>query len=329
MAIRVLGNEKESGSLRLLIQLPYGSATLIASKLAAVLIAWLLCAVPAFSALAIWVLLGGHLYAAETLNLLSGQLFYGLLIAAIALFAASISEGAATAAIVTLAFTIGSWVLDFTLAGSSGLLGWISRLSLSQALRTFEQGLLSIGLVVGIVAAICGFAALAAVWLPPGVSTRAKLFRSLVCILVTASTFAAAMQIRVSVDVTEDRRNSFPIADQRALAKLTEALTVTVHLAPEDPRYADLSRNVLAKLERVLPNVTIRRSSDRPGRATSAGEDAYGEVEYVYAGRWDTSRSTSPEIFGADRLVERDEPESNILSQDFATFRSIAQSLIT
>ena len=75
VAIRVLGNEKESGSLRLLIQLPYRPATLIAAKLAAVLMAWLLCAVPAFSALAIWVLLGGHLYAAETLNLLAGQLF--------------------------------------------------------------------------------------------------------------------------------------------------------------------------------------------------------------------------------------------------------------
>jgi ABC-2 family transporter len=294
VAIRVLGNEKEAGSLGLLIQLPYRPATLIAAKLAAVLMAWLLCAVPAFSALAIWVLLGGHLYAAETLTLLAGQLLYGLLIGAIALFAASISEGAATAAIVTLAFTIGSWVLDFTLAGNPGLLGWVSRLSLSQALRTFEQGLLSIGLVVGILAAIGGFAALATVWLPPGVSTRAKLLRSLVCILAAAITFAVAAQIRSSIDVTEDRRNSFPIADQRALAKLTDALIVTVHLAPEDPRYADLNRNVLAKLERVLPNVTIRRSGERPGRATAAGEDAYGEVEYVYAGRADTSRSTSP-----------------------------------
>ena len=77
VAIRVLGNEKESGSLRLLIQLPYQPATLIAAKLAAVATAWLLCAVPAFSALAIWVLLGGHLCAAETLNLLAGQLLYG------------------------------------------------------------------------------------------------------------------------------------------------------------------------------------------------------------------------------------------------------------
>jgi ABC-2 type transport system permease protein len=186
VAIRVLGQEKESGALRLLIQLPYRASTLIAAKLVAVLAAWLLSSVPAFSALAIWRLLGGHLSAPETLNLLFGHLLYGFLVGAIALFAASISESAATAAIVTLAFTIGSWVLDFSVAGHPGLLEWIARLSLTQVLRTFEQGLLSAGLVVGIGTAVCGFAALATVWLPPGVHVRTKLFRSLVCVLAAA-----------------------------------------------------------------------------------------------------------------------------------------------
>jgi ABC-2 type transport system permease protein len=176
VAIRVLGQEKESGALRLLVQLPYRSSTLIAAKLAAVLAAWVLSSVPAFSALAIWRMLDGHLSAPETLNLLFGHLLYGLLVGAIALFAASVSESAATAAIVTLAFTIGSWVLDFTVAGHPGLLEWIARLSLTQVLRTFEQGLLSAGLVVGIGTAVCGFAALATVWMPPGVHVRTKLF---------------------------------------------------------------------------------------------------------------------------------------------------------
>ena len=49
---------------------------------------------------------------------------YGLLIGSIALFAAAISESSATAAIIVLAVTIGSWVLDFTAAGHSGMLGW-------------------------------------------------------------------------------------------------------------------------------------------------------------------------------------------------------------
>jgi hypothetical protein len=135
---------------------------------------WLAAAIPAASALAIWLAVGGHLYLPETLDLLLGHLLYGLLVGAIALFSASISESSATAAIVTLAFTIGSWVLDFALAGQPGVLEWVSRLSLTQTLRGFEQGLLSAGLVLGIVTAICGFAALAAVWLHPGVPFRAQ-----------------------------------------------------------------------------------------------------------------------------------------------------------
>jgi hypothetical protein len=294
VAIRVLGQEKESGALRLLVQMPYRSSTLITAKLTAVLAAWELSSVPALSALAIWRLFGGHLSAPETLNLLFGHLLYGLLVGAIALFAASVSESAATAAVVTLAFTIGSWVLDFTVAGHPGLLEWVASLSLTQTLRTFEQGLLSVGLVVGIGTAVCGFAALATVWLPPGVHVRNKLLRSIVCVLAATIGLGLATQIRVSIDVTEDQRNSFPAADQRALASLAEPLVVTVHLAPEDPRYADLQRNVLAKLERVLRNLSIRLAGGRQSLTTNAGDDRYGEVEYIYGGRSDISRSTSP-----------------------------------
>ncbi len=294
VAIRVLGQEKESGALRLLIQLPYRSSTLVAAKLVAVLAAWVLSSVPAFSALAIWRMLGGHLSAPETLNLLFGHLLYGLLVGAIALFAASVSESAATAAIVALTFTIGSWVLDFTVAGHPGLLDWVARLSLTQVLRTFEQGLLSAGLVAGIVTAVIGFAALATVWLPPGVHVPNKLVRSIVCVLVAAIALGLATQIRLSIDVTEDQRNSFPIADQRVLATLAEPLVVTVHLAPEDPRYTDLQRNVLAKLQRVMPKLSILLASARQSLAANAGDDRYGEVEYAYGGRSDISRSTSP-----------------------------------
>ena len=69
---------------------------------------------------------------------------------------------------------------------------------------------------------------------------------------------------------------------------------MTVHLAPEDPRYADLQRNVLAKLERALWNLSIRLAGGRRSLATNAGDDRYGEVEYNYGGRSDISRSTSP-----------------------------------
>jgi ABC-type transport system involved in multi-copper enzyme maturation permease subunit len=121
VAIRALGQEKESGALRLLVQLPYRSSTLVVAKFCAVLAAWLMVSIPALSALAVWAVLGGHLAAPETLNLLFGHLLYGLLAGAIGLFAAAISDNAATAAIIALAVTIGSWVLDFTRACRPGL----------------------------------------------------------------------------------------------------------------------------------------------------------------------------------------------------------------
>src|SRR5712691_1089788 len=127
-------------------------------------------------------MLDGHLSAPDTLNLLFGHLLYGLLVGAIALFAASIAESAATAAIITLAFTIGSWVLDFTVAGHPGVLAPLAHLSLTQSLRPFEQGLLSAGVILGMVFVIGGFAVLACVWLRPGVPTRTRFVRSAACV---------------------------------------------------------------------------------------------------------------------------------------------------
>src|ERR1700746_1024663 len=98
----------ETGALRLLVQLPYRVPTLIAAKMTAVFGAWLAAVIPAASALAIWLMLGGHLYLPETLDLLLGHLLYGLLVGAIALFSASISESSATAAIAALRSALGS-----------------------------------------------------------------------------------------------------------------------------------------------------------------------------------------------------------------------------
>lgn len=295
VAIRVLGQEKESGALRLLVQLPYRTSTLVFMKLAAVVVAWLFASAPALSALILWRALGGHLSLAETSNLLFGHLLYGALVGALALFAASMAEGAATAAIIALAVTIGSWVLDFTIAGHPGLLAWIAQLSLTQTLRPFEQGLLSGGLVLGIAGTIAGLIALASVWLPPGTSRREKLLRSVPCVLAVAAVLGAATQAGWSADVSQDRRNSFAGADQQLLATLDLPLAIRVNLAPEDPRYADLQRNVLSKLQRTMPNISVSLAGGRQSSpATASGDESYGEVEYFYGNRSDVSRSSSP-----------------------------------
>jgi ABC-2 type transport system permease protein len=294
VAIRALGHEKETGAIRLLVQLPYSPSILVFAKLFAIAVAFIICSIPAVSALIIWQSLGGHVSALETLNLVFGHSLYGLLVASIALFAAAISESSATAAIITLAFTISSWVLDFTISGQPGLLDWISRLSLTQVLRTFEQGLFSVALIIGIAAAIFGFAASAAVWLSPGITIQTKFTRSTLWVIAVLIVFAVASQIRLSIDVTEDQRNSFSIADRTVLRTLNRPLVVTVHLAPEDPRYVDLRRAVLSKLERAMPNVTIILVDSGHTIAAHTNDSQYGLVEYVYGERSAATRSTSP-----------------------------------
>jgi ABC-2 type transport system permease protein len=330
VAIRVLGEEKQSGALRLLVQLPYRAVTLVLVKLSAIFFAWLMCAIPVFSSVFAWWIAGGHLSPAETSTLVLGHLLYGLLIGAVALFAASMTESSATAAIVTLAFTIASWVIDFTIAGRPGWLEWIADLSLTQVIRTFEQGLLSVRLIAGVAVTICAFAALAVIWLPPGIAVRQKLARSAVCVASAAVALVLVDQIKASIDVTEDRRNSFALADTRLLARLSEPLAITVHLAAEDPRYFDLQRNVLLKLERVMPHVSIRIIAVRQSFASAAGEESYGEVEYLYGSRSDTSRSTNPrEILPLIYGLASVPPPAQIPSDEFPGYPLVTDGAFT
>jgi hypothetical protein len=76
------------------------------------------------------------------------------------------------------------------------------------------------------------------------------------------------------------------------LASLRLPLVITVNLVPEDPRYNDLQRNVLSKLERAMPNVSITLGNSR--QESLGRSDDYGQIEYVYGGRTDVSRSTNP-----------------------------------
>jgi nitrite reductase (NO-forming) len=75
---------------------------------------------------------------------------------------------------------------------------------------------------------------------------------------------------------------------------MDQGLHVTVYLSPTDTRRHDLGRNVLNKLRRTVPNLTV----DEPTTGTSGlfggtpGEQ-YGKVVYEYQGRRAESRSTS------------------------------------
>src|SRR5438874_12538088 len=66
VAIRVLGREKETGALQLLVQLPYRTSSLIGAKLTAVAAAWWAASIPVLCSLVLWKASGGHLSFPET-----------------------------------------------------------------------------------------------------------------------------------------------------------------------------------------------------------------------------------------------------------------------
>jgi ABC-2 type transport system permease protein len=293
IAIRLIAAEKASGGLKLLVQLPYRLTDLVAAKFAAVIAAWIIALIPLISALVWWGLLGGHLDPREVATLMLGHLLYSLLIGAISFLAAALTEGGATAAILALSVTIGSWVLDFAALDRGGVSSLLAAVSLTSLLKPFEQGLLSIPAILCMLIATLGLLSLTAIWLPPGV-LLARRVKGSAFIVVAASIFiAVASQAKTVLDVTPDRRNSFALADEQLLGQLPEQLLVTVHMASSDPRVADLDRKVLARLKRAMSRVTVQIAEEGSGAlfGTAGGED-YGQIVFTYHGKSATTRST-------------------------------------
>jgi hypothetical protein len=298
VAIRLIAAEKESGAWKLALQLPANLNVAITAKVLALLAGWLVAWLPGLIAVILWKSYGGHLYGPETLNLLLGHWLRMLLSGGVAMAAAALAESAASAAIVTLSFTLGTWALDFIAAGRGGWLAEIAAFTPAAALRWFEQGLLRLNTVVVMAAiALIGFV-LTAIWLQAGQKISVRLLRTLAAVAVIAVFIWLGSMARASWDVSENRRNSFPRADEIALRQIREPLRITINLAPEDPRLMDYERSILNKLRRVLPRVeAVYAAQSQTGLFESGnGGDRYGEIWYEFGGRKVMNRSTTVPI---------------------------------
>jgi ABC-type transport system involved in multi-copper enzyme maturation permease subunit len=291
--IHLIGQDKQNGTLKLLLQLPLSPAVLNLLKLAAVAGIWLLILLPGISVFITWQYLGGAIYLPEILCLLLGHTLYALIIVSIAMFATSISDSLPTAAMICLAATLGSWVLDFA-AGSGGWLGLLGSWSFTTQLRQFENGLLSTNSIVYIFALALFFFISASIWIHPGHSHYHKLkslFWAAVILLVTAT---GIMQVPSYLDVTENHKHSFNPADTRALKEMKKPLKITIHLTREDGRFYDFNHEILVKLCRIVPHLQVVFSKTRSaGLFGAAGDENYGLIEYDYDGRHEQSYSNS------------------------------------
>jgi ABC-type transport system involved in multi-copper enzyme maturation permease subunit len=296
VAIRIIAAEKQSGGLKLLLQLPGSLATKVTAKALALLSGWIVTLLPGLLAIVLWKSYGGHLHAPETLNLLLGHFLRAALSAGIAVAAAALAENAASAAIVTLGFTVGTWALDFIAAGRGGFLQQLAAYTPTATLRFFEHGLLRLNIVVAMLAlSVAGFA-LAVVWLHTGRTWRFRLLSTLALALILVFIIGGANGVRASWDASENRRNSFSRADEVALSQIRQPLKITVVLSPEDPRLTDFEQNVLRKLRRVLPHLDVNYSSNSRTGLFEKPEDHYGEIWYEMNGQKTMERSTIEEI---------------------------------
>ncbi len=296
VAIHLIAADKESGALKLLLQLPVRLSAKVTIKGIVLLVGWMVAAVPGLVAVVLWKNYGGHLYAPETLNLAVGHLLRMMLSGSIAFAAAAITENAASAAIITLGITVGTWALDFIAAGRGGWLQQLANYTPSAALRFFEQGLLRLSTVIVMVAVIVAGVALTIIWLHTGRSLRLKLISTIVLTVVLTGVAVAATGIRSSWDVSENRRNSFSAADEIALRQIREPLRITLFLSAEDPRLTDFEQNILKKLRRNLPHLeVVYAAGSRTGLFENADEH-YGEIWYEMGGRKVMERSTIDEV---------------------------------
>jgi ABC-2 type transport system permease protein len=295
VAVRAVAEDKESGALKLLLQMPTTPAWLIALKAIAMAMAIVALLLPPLTFIPIWFHLGGHVSWPELLNLLAGHALYALDVSAIAFLAAAVSESFATAAIFALACTLVFWVLDFAATASGGVLHRLSFYSLTGALRQFEQGLFSLPAVLATILVALALFALTAKWLPTGTAVKEKLLVSFLIVLLFSVFAVAANRAHVYIDVTENRRNSFNPADEVALRSLQSPLFLWIYLSPEDSRLKEMEANVLGKLRRIVPRLEIRyEDTSRRGLFSSAPDDRYGLLIFEYEGKRTESRSNSP-----------------------------------
>jgi len=288
VAIRLVGGDRRSGALKLEMQQGMPALARVAVKAAVLLAGWLAAMLPPASAILLWRSYGGTTYAPEVAALAFGHILNAGLTIALAAAMASIAEHPSTAAILTLSFTVGTWIINF--------LDWrIAAYTPAQMVAEFQHGLLRLDVILLALVLLAAGLVLAAIWMRLGVPVRRRAYESAACACAAAVLVFACTFVHPSWDASENRANSFPEPDEQALRQIHTPLRIEAHLAPEDPRRADLEHRALSKLRRVLPDVEVSYIS-----ATSIGlfeqnTAGYGEIWYELGGKKTMSRVTTAE----------------------------------
>jgi hypothetical protein len=295
VGISLVGGDRQSGAFKLESQRPMPAFVRIGAKAIVLMGGWLIASLPTIAAIVLWRSYGGRLFAPELLSVALGHLLNAGLTIALAAATASVASHPSTAAILTLAVTVGTWIVNFIAAVQGGWWEAAAAYTPTSMIAEFQHGLIRLDVTAIALILILAGLALAAIWMHLGLSVRRRMLESMMLGGLTAAGIVAFAHVNVSWDLSEGRRNSFSRADERALDQVHAPLKIVAHLAPEDPRRADLEHRAFSKLRRTMPHVDVQYVS-----ATSIGlfeqtAAHYGEVWYDLGGRRAMSRATTVE----------------------------------
>lgn len=295
VAIRLVSGDRHSGAQKIELQHPLSSLARVTIKAAVLMMGWILATIAPAIGVVLWASYGGHIYPPELLTVMAGHLLNAGLTIALAAMAAALTEHPATAAIVTLTITVGTWLINFAAAVNGGWWERAAAFTPTAMVAEFQRGLFRADVTLVAMSLIAAGLALAAIWLRLGDAIRQRLQRSGAVAAALILAIAASSMVRASADTSESRRNSFTEAQVAALRTITGELRIEAHFAPEDPRRSDLEHGGFRKLRRALPGTHVDYVS-----ATSVGlfeqtADRYGEIWYELGERKIVSRITTAE----------------------------------
>jgi len=295
VAIRVVAGDRQSGALKLELQHWLPPWVRVVSKATVLLAAWIVASAAPLLAVLLWRSYGGTVYGPELASVFLGHLLNAGLTISLAAAAAMMADHPATAAILTLAVTVGTWVLAFVAAVHGGIWEQAAQFTPTAMVAEFQHGLIRLDATLIAAILIAAGLALAAIWTQIGVPERIRALHSTGALVVAALLIVVCATMRGSWDVSENRMNSFPVSDEAALERIAAPLKIEAHLAPEDPRRSDLERRALSKLRRVLPNLDVAYASESSTGLFEQAREDYGEIRYSLDGRTATSRATTVE----------------------------------
>ena len=293
VAIRLVSGDRQSGALKLELQQPMPVPLRVAAKALVLMTGWLIASLPAVAAVVLWRGYGGAVHPPELGAVIAGHLLNAGLTIALASAAASMTDHPSTAAIVTLSVTVGTWIVNFIAAVQGGIWERLAGYTPTAMVAEFQHGLvrLDVLLSAGVLTA-AGFM-LAAIGMQLGVAPVRRFYQSTRVGAIAAAAIVACTFLGVSWDFSENRMNSFRKADEEALERIREPLTIEAHLAAEDPRRVDLERKTLSKLRRILPKTQVRYIANTSTGLFEQASQHYGEIWYDLGGRRAMSRSTT------------------------------------